>query len=128
MRTHRTGSALALFIGLLTGIALPAAPAWAGGLGAGILSPAVDNGCANHDWRSTARGGTTTAAGAAGGDRVAVPVAGPLNQCGGADVPVSLDQLLKKSIDIQGGQATIGELMNAAAATNRVTFDPAAFE
>ncbi|MFC8919587.1 hypothetical protein ACFT5C_27920 [Streptomyces sp. NPDC057116] len=86
MKTRHTAPVVALFAGLFVGVVL-SAPAWAGGLGAGVLSPAIGNGCANHTSSSTDHRRTTSAAGAAGGDQIAVSVRGPLNQCGGADIP-----------------------------------------
>ncbi|MBZ4320641.1 hypothetical protein [Streptomyces huiliensis] len=62
-------------------------PARAGGLGAGVLSPAVGNGCAARS-AAAAQGAASRVTSAAGGNVLGLPVSGPLNQCGGAEVPV----------------------------------------
>lgn len=61
-----------------------AAPAWAGGVG-DFLSPAFGTSCANQVG-ATAIGGGASAPSSAGGNVVGVPLTGPLNHCGGADV------------------------------------------
>lgn len=64
--------------------------AQAGGLGGGLLSPAIGNECANRVG-ATARGSAHAApSSAVGGNHAAVPGAAPTNQCGGADVPVPI--------------------------------------
>ncbi|WP_179079113.1 hypothetical protein [Streptomyces rectiverticillatus] len=72
----------------LLGAQVVVVPAWAGGLGAGILSPAIGNGCANQ-YGATVRGTASQGASAAGGNALGLPVTGPLNQCGGADAPAT---------------------------------------
>ncbi|MBM7167576.1 hypothetical protein JQK87_03945 [Streptomyces sp. G44] len=69
----------------LLGAAQGASPAWAGGIG-DFLSPAFGNGCTNHHGVST-NGATTHGTGAANGNFAGLPIGGPTNQCGGADLP-----------------------------------------
>lgn len=65
--------------------------AWAGGLGVGILSPAIDNTCLDHVG-ATARHVASAAPGTANGNGAAVPLSGPVDQCGDADLPFELNQ------------------------------------
>ncbi|WP_028815216.1 hypothetical protein [Streptomyces flavidovirens] len=69
------------------GVGQGAAPAWAGGIG-DFLSPAIGNGCANQRVGAAAQGGTTAATGHGAGNLLTLPTTGPLNQCGGADLPL----------------------------------------
>jgi hypothetical protein len=66
---------------------LAAAPASAGGIG-DFLSPAFGTDCANHNTRPHADGATTAGTGAANGYLLGLPLGSPLNQCGGADIPL----------------------------------------
>ncbi|MEU2510465.1 hypothetical protein [Streptomyces syringium] len=80
-RTALVASVLAAAAQAATGTAQ------AGGLGGGLLSPAIGNECANRVG-VTARGSAHAApSSAVGGNHAAVPGAAPTNQCGGADVP-----------------------------------------
>ncbi len=85
MATRRTVTALAVAAAAIaTGFA-SAAPAAAGGIIV-IASPSHDNTCANQG-HATQRGATTSGSGSTGGILAALPVSGPLNHCGGADLP-----------------------------------------
>ncbi|MFF2813470.1 M14 family zinc carboxypeptidase [Streptomyces sp. NPDC058000] len=52
------------------------------------MSPSFDNSCANHGTASQSGGRTRHGSGTAGGLLTALPVATPLNQCGGTDLPL----------------------------------------
>ncbi|MGK5640971.1 hypothetical protein ACSNOK_22040 [Streptomyces sp. URMC 126] len=77
--------------------------AQAGGLGGGLLSPAIGNGCANRAG-ATARGSAHVPGSAVGGNQVAAPGAVPTNQCGGADVPNPLSGV---KVGQRGGDACV---------------------
>ncbi|MFF3312983.1 chaplin family protein [Streptomyces sp. NPDC002952] len=81
MRKTAVSAALTAVVG--TGVV--ATPAFAGGIGSG-LSPAFGNECSNRNTDALAHGATTDGVGAAGGNALAVPITGPRNQCGGADL------------------------------------------
>ncbi|GAB2629012.1 hypothetical protein GCM10027168_70880 [Streptomyces capparidis] len=68
-------------------LGLSAAPARAGGI-INILNPAFGNGCENHYQHASARGAVATHPGSVSGNGVGVPVTGPVNQCGNADLPL----------------------------------------
>jgi hypothetical protein len=68
------------------GIAAAAGPACAGGIG-DIASPSYGNSCANTGTHIHATGATTRGPGALTGLLGQTPLRGPLNQCGGADLP-----------------------------------------
>ncbi|MBC2877252.1 MULTISPECIES: hypothetical protein [Streptomyces] len=94
--------------------------AQAGGLGGGLLSPAIGNGCANRAG-AAARGSAHALSSAAGGNHVAVPGAVPTNQCGGADVPIPIggmkgggDACLLHQFS-SGTDALSGSVLNEAA-------------
>ncbi len=84
-----------------------AAPASAGGV-VDILSPTFGNNCANHQGSRT-NGVTTAGTGTATGNLVGLPVASPLNQCGGAD---PLPFFLEKPIN--GGPAIWNSIVHAS--------------
>ncbi|WP_329438802.1 hypothetical protein OG906_34115 [Streptomyces sp. NBC_01426] len=76
-----------------------AVPASAGGVG-DFLSPAFGTDCANLNTGAQAAGHTTRGSGAAGGSLLGLPIGTPLNQCGGADMPVQ-----KTLINCENSQA-----------------------
>ncbi|MEU4213674.1 hypothetical protein AB0F13_27455 [Streptomyces sp. NPDC026206] len=87
MSIHALPTRIAVCLAVLAAAQVAsAAPASAGGLG-GFLSPALGNGCANQHLSAAARGAAVSHPSAAGGNLLGVPVTGPLNQCGGADLP-----------------------------------------
>lgn len=63
-------------------------PAWAGGVG-DFLSPAFGTSCLNHHTGGHATGQTAHSTGSVDGNLLGLPVASPLNQCGGADAHAS---------------------------------------
>ncbi|MFD7711726.1 hypothetical protein [Streptomyces sp. NPDC059786] len=71
---------------LAAGPWVAASAAWAGGAG-GLLSPALGNGCANDAGAVIARGAAAPGPHVAGGALVGLPLTGPVNQCGNADLP-----------------------------------------
>ncbi len=84
MTTRRTGTALAVTAAAIGSGLASATPAAAGGIIV-IGSPSFMNSCTNHG-HATQRGATTNGNGAAGGLLATLPVSGPLNDCGGADL------------------------------------------
>ncbi|GAA2670764.1 hypothetical protein [Streptomyces lunalinharesii] len=89
MTTRRTLTALGVTAAVLGAGLATAAPASAGGILV-FLSPSMDNSCTNHGTATQSKGKTKHASGTAGGLLAELPVASPLNHCGGADLP---DQL-----------------------------------
>ncbi|MEV5318255.1 hypothetical protein AB0K92_11460 [Streptomyces sp. NPDC052687] len=87
-RTTATATATALTAASLGTALAGAAPASAGGIG-DFLSPAFGTSCANHHTGAHARGATTHGTGTADGNLAGLPVGSALNQCGGADAPLS---------------------------------------
>lgn len=88
MTTHRTlATALGLTTAALGAGLATAAPASAGGVIV-VASPSFDNSCANHGTAKQSAGRTTHGSGTVGGNLAALPAATPLNQCGGADIPI----------------------------------------
>ncbi|MFE5735274.1 hypothetical protein ACFQ7A_30750 [Streptomyces sp. NPDC056528] len=65
-----------------------AAPAAAGGIG-DFISPAFGTSCANLNNGTRAEGVTRHATGTIGGNVAGLPLGSPLNQCGGADMPIA---------------------------------------
>ncbi|MEV4441925.1 chaplin family protein [Streptomyces sp. NPDC049577] len=78
-----------------TGVAA-AAPAAAGGIG-DFLSPAFGNGCMNQHG-THALGSTTHGTGAGNGNLAGLPIGAPVNQCGGADLPINRENVLLEDI------------------------------
>ncbi|MER7625795.1 chaplin family protein [Streptomyces sp. NPDC126503] len=64
-----------------------ATPAFAGGIG-DVLAPAFGTSCANQH-AAHATGNTTHGTGTAAGNLAGLPLGSPLNQCGGADLPLN---------------------------------------
>ncbi|MEU2764728.1 MULTISPECIES: chaplin family protein [unclassified Streptomyces] len=77
-------TALTLSVAAVGGGFATATPASAGGIG-DFLSPAFGTSCANK-YGAQAQGATTHGTGAANGNLAGLPIAGPFNQCGGADL------------------------------------------
>ncbi|GAB2580690.1 hypothetical protein GCM10027168_11900 [Streptomyces capparidis] len=80
--------ALVVCLVVPAGIVLLAGTARAGGI-VQILNPAFGNGCGNHSSGATARASTTASPGTVGGNQAAVPLTGPSNHCGGAEIDLS---------------------------------------
>ncbi|MEF3113864.1 hypothetical protein [Streptomyces chrestomyceticus] len=72
---------------LTAGQAVTAPATVAGGVGH-LLSPAFGTACANNGVGARAQGTTTSSPDAGGRQHPDLPVTGPLNQCGGADLNV----------------------------------------
>lgn len=90
-----TAATVAVVVG--TGAAT-AAPAAAGGVG-DFLSPAFGTACTNLNHGARATGATTHTTGTAGGNIAGLPLASPLNQCGGADVlPMSTQSSIEAEV------------------------------
>ncbi|MGZ3097144.1 hypothetical protein [Streptomyces sp. H72] len=87
MIKRKTTATLALATAALGSGLATATPASAGGIG-DILSPAFGTTCGNHG-STHATGVTTHTTGAANGNLAGLPIGSPLNQCGGADLPLS---------------------------------------
>ncbi|MGZ3097050.1 hypothetical protein [Streptomyces sp. H72] len=85
--TNRTATAAVLTAAAL-GTGLAAAPASAGGIG-DFLSPAFGTSCANHRTGGYATGSTTHGTGTVNGNLAGLPLGSALNQCGGADAPLT---------------------------------------
>lgn len=68
----------------LLAVGLPAVPASAGGI-LPIASPAFGNSCGNHGTGRTSAA-TTHGTGTASGNVSGLPISGPGNHCGGADL------------------------------------------
>ncbi|MVO90212.1 DUF320 domain-containing protein [Streptomyces sp. p1417] len=91
MTPRKTVTRVALVAATTAGMALTvASPASAGGVG-DFLSPAFGTDCANHHG-SHAAGTTTRGSGMADSNFAGLPVGSPVNQCGGADLPVQNGQ------------------------------------
>ncbi|MFJ7063755.1 chaplin family protein [Streptomyces microflavus] len=65
-----------------------ATPASAGGI-SDFLSPAFGTNCSNLHTGAHGNGETTRGSGSVNGNLAGLPVASPLNQCGGADLDPS---------------------------------------
>ncbi|MEU7132029.1 hypothetical protein [Streptomyces sp. NPDC046261] len=98
---------------MLTAVGVGEHPASAGGLGGGLLSPAINNGCANQP-SGNARGSATAGHGTADGNHAAIPGSFLLNQCGGADLlpDFSSPQSEVPYAQCQGGDAGVQGLAN----------------
>ncbi|MEU4800427.1 chaplin family protein [Streptomyces sp. NPDC023327] len=93
MIPKRTAAATILLTTAATGVGVvTAAPASAGGVG-DFLSPAFGTSCSNLNNGAHAAGGTTHGTGSADGNLVGLPIGSPFNQCGGADLAPSLEEL-----------------------------------
>ncbi|MFI8169861.1 hypothetical protein ACIPM2_31890 [Streptomyces sp. NPDC086081] len=90
-----------------------AGPASAGGIG-DFLSPAFGTACANHHTGARANGTTTRGTGAANGNLAGIPLGGALNQCGGADAPVVVQDVAEAVTveDIQVGLVNLQDALN----------------
>ncbi|MFF5474850.1 chaplin family protein [Streptomyces achromogenes] len=93
-----------MFLTVLGPAALLPGTARAGGI-VDILAPAFGNGCTNHYQPSTSRSTATKPPGTVSGNGVGVPVTGPLNQCGGADLaptdPLNFLHLQDIDVDLE---------------------------
>jgi hypothetical protein len=87
MIRHKT--AVLTAVAALGTAAAAAAPASAGGIG-DFLSPAFGTFCGNHNTGARMAGATTHGTGAANGNIAGLPIGSALNQCGGADLRVPL--------------------------------------
>ncbi|MEU6989217.1 chaplin family protein [Streptomyces sp. NPDC046465] len=85
---HRIAAALGLVVVAVGAGVATAAPAMAGGVG-DFLSPAFGTNCANRHTAAHAQGKAGTGTGTADGNLAGIPIGVPLNQCGGADQPLS---------------------------------------
>ncbi|MFE9414007.1 chaplin family protein [Streptomyces sp. NPDC006704] len=86
MKTHKTWALLGIAVTAVGSGLASAAPASAGGIG-DFLSPAFGTSCGNLNNGALAAGNTHHSTGTAGGNLARLPLSGPLNQCGGADLP-----------------------------------------
>ncbi|MER6302047.1 hypothetical protein ABT247_21150 [Kitasatospora sp. NPDC001539] len=84
---YRMATGLVLTSAALCAGFATAAPAAAGGIIV-IASPSHDNSCLNSYTRTQPYGRTTGTSGSAQGLQAQVPLLGPLNHCGGADLPL----------------------------------------
>ncbi|WP_052867490.1 hypothetical protein [Streptomyces niger] len=102
----------ALVLAACTAVLAAAAPAVASGAGE-LLSPAYGNGCANFHHGATADGTMNAAPATVGGGLLGLPVAGPLNQCGG--VHFSLDGTSAPSVlNVPAGLCTVPSHLSPA--------------
>ncbi|MFI0736996.1 hypothetical protein ACH4PU_02640 [Streptomyces sp. NPDC021100] len=73
MSSRTVASTAFAFRALPTAVGAGRHPARAGGLGGGLLSPAIGNGCAAHS-NASARGSAAAAPGTADGNHVGTPL------------------------------------------------------
>ncbi|WP_392895738.1 hypothetical protein [Streptomyces sp. LN699] len=106
MTTYKAATTFVLTAGAAAALAAAAAPASAGGIG-DFLSPAFGINCANLNTGAQAAGHTTRGSGAAGGSLLGLPIGTPLNQCGGADMPVQ--QTLINCENSQAGSSLVNK-------------------
>ncbi|KOX25110.1 hypothetical protein ADL06_19510 [Streptomyces sp. NRRL F-6491] len=85
--TSKTIGALALATTAVGPGLTTAVPVSVGGVG-DFLSPAFGTSCSNLNTGAHNTARTTTATGTAGGGLLGLPLGSPLNQCGGADLPL----------------------------------------
>lgn len=105
MDTRRTVAAVALAAAALSSGLATATPASAGGVG-DFLSPAFGDTCVNEHVGAKAVGATTRSTGTGGGTVAGIPIVSPVNQCGGADLPLD-EEGLKKSLYNRGPVAVV---------------------
>ncbi|GGY65815.1 hypothetical protein GCM10010326_70530 [Streptomyces xanthochromogenes] len=88
MTTSREAGRILVLASAAFGVGLAAAtPAAAGGIIV-VASPSHDNACTNLGTTAQSGGETRNGSGTVGGLLAAVPVGMPLNNCGGADLPM----------------------------------------
>lgn len=92
-----------------------AAPAWAGGIG-DILSPAFGTACANQVG-ATSTGGATSAPSSLSGNALGLPLTGPLNQCGGADLRGGIEVVHVHDVNVHHIPVSVGAAGGKAEST-----------
>ncbi|WP_275464569.1 hypothetical protein [Streptomyces noursei] len=106
MTTHKAATTLAVAAAAIGSGFAAATPAAAGGIIV-IASPSFDNSCANQGTRTQPHGHTSKESGSAQGMSAQIPLASPLNHCGGADVPL-INEGFQMADICDGSEAFLG--------------------